>query len=69
MRIARVAVKALKLLGRKTKNPSEAYLASKFLTIYFENTLGFEMLPSDEKDFTDFVKEITKREDNEDRMF
>ncbi len=62
-----VANKVMNLLQRGTKNPSEAYLASKFITIYFESAYHLNMLPSEEKELRDFIKEkLTEIDKNND---
>jgi len=63
MKAINVTNKVMKLLERRTKNPSEAYLASKFITIYFESAYNLKMLPSEEKELRDFVKEKLKEVD------
>lgn len=63
MKTIQVANKVMKLLQRRTKNPSEAYLASKFVTIYFESAYNLKMLPSEEKELRDFVREKLKELD------
>ena len=60
IQIIQVANEVMELLQRKTKSPSEAYLASKFITIYLESAYNLNMLPSEEKDLRDFVKEKLK---------
>lgn len=57
-KILRVSEKMMNLLSRRTKNPSEAYLVSKFLTIYFEKVFGLKMQASDEKELNDLVKKM-----------
>lgn len=56
LKATRVSEKVMKLLQRRTKSFGEAYLACKILTLYFENTVGITMDPSEENALTEFVK-------------
>lgn len=62
-----VANKVMKLLGRRTRNPSEAYLASKFVTIYFETAYNLRLLPSEEEELRSFVKDKLKEIDGSEK--
>ena len=47
-RLGRVSVKIVHLLGRKTKNPIDAYLVLKWLCFCFEVDFGIQLEPEEE---------------------
>lgn len=47
-RLGRVSVKVVDLLGRKVKNPIDAYLVLKWLCFSFEADFGIQLEPEEE---------------------
>ena len=47
-RLGRVSLKIVDLLGRKTKNPIDAYLVLKWLCFSFEADFGITLEPEEE---------------------
>ncbi len=57
-KVTKVSDNLMSLLLRRTENIGEVYLASKFLTMYFELAYGFRMEPSDELKMGEYVKQM-----------
>lgn len=47
-KLGRVSVKVIDLLGRKVKNPIDAYLVLKWLCFSFEADFGIQLEPEEE---------------------
>jgi hypothetical protein len=62
-KLARVSLKIIDLLGRKTKNPIDAYLVLKWLCFCFEVDFGVQLEPEEENKLRRLA--ALKPEDNE----
>jgi hypothetical protein len=62
-KVARVSVKIVDLLRRKTRNPIDAYLVLKWLCFCFEVDFGVQLKPEEENKLRRLA--ALKPEDNE----
>ncbi len=64
-KLARVGSKINELLTRKTRSPAEAYAVLRFLSVYYEKSLGIAFEPEFEAELNRFVdKSIKGNEEN-----